>query len=406
MVFVHKKSGDLRLCIDYRELNKRTVKNAYHLPRPEEAQDHLARSAVFSSLDLWIGYWQLPIHEEDRLKNSFLNRPRTWTIPVLPNALSIRCTIINPASHGQGLSWTPICYNLPRQCADTLPMTRNMRSTFEKCFSVSPKLGSHFKGRNAASACPKLHSTYLGHVFSSEGMKPDPQKISAVKEWTMPTDVSSLCSFLGLASYYRRYIQGFADIAALLHHLTSKGVAFHWDTTFQSAFEQFKVEFTKIPVLSFPDFSQAAATFHLQRDGSAIGIGAVLEQNGHVIAYASHVLSSPERNYSVIQRECLAVVYALKHFRHYLLGRHFILLTDQAPLLWLSAQKMEGMLARWPLAMQEYSFTAQHWKGKDNGNADALSCQSQPERDGTVSLCLLPTGRTFDSTSRMTLSYR
>ena len=167
---------------------------------------------------------------------------------------------------------------------------------------------------------------YLGYVFSSEGMKPDPQKISAVKEWNTPTDVSGLRSFLGLASYYRRYIQRFAGIAAPLHHLTSKGVAFHWDTACQSAFEELKVEPTKTPVLAFPDFSQAAAPFHLQTDASARGIGAVLKQDGHVIAYTSRVLSSEERNYSVIQRECLAVVYALKQFRHYLLGRNFILI--------------------------------------------------------------------------------
>ena len=216
-------------------------------------------------------------------------------------------------------------------------------------------------------------------------MKPDPQKISAVKEWSTPTNVSSLLSFLGLASYYRRYIRGFADIAAPLHRLTSKGVAFQWDTTCQSAFEQLKVELTKTPVLAFPDFSQTAAAFHLQTDASAVGIRAVLEQDGHVIAYASRVLSSSERNYSVIQRECLAVVYALKQFRHYLLGRHFIVLTDHAPLLWLSAQKMEGMLARWALAMQEYSFAMQYRKGKDNGNADALSRRSQPDSPGTVS---------------------
>ena len=143
---------------------------------------------------------------------------------------------------------------------------------------------------------------YLGHLFSSEGMEPDPQKISAVKEWNTPTDVSSLLSFLGLACCYRRYIQGFADIAAPLHRLTSKGVAFQWDTTCQSAFEQLKVELTKTPVLAFPDFSQTAAAFHLQTDASAMGIGAVLEQDGHVIAYASQVQSSSERNYSVFQR--------------------------------------------------------------------------------------------------------
>ena len=127
-----------------------------------------------------------------------------------------------------------------------------------------------------------------------------------------------------------------------------------------------------------------------------------------MIAYASRVLSSSERNYSVIQRECLAVVYALKQFRHYLLGRHFIVLTDHAPLLWLSAQKMEGMLACWALAMQEYSFTMQYRKGKDMGMLTLyLVGHSQTVMaQCLLCLCLLPTRRTFDRTSRMILSYQ
>ena len=161
----------------------------------------------------------------------------------------------------------------------------------------------------------------------------------------------------------------------------SKGVKFSWDTACQEAFNHLKTALTQAPVLAFPDFSLAAAPFQLLTDASGIGVGAVLEQNGHVIAYASRVLSTAERNYSVIQRECLAMMYALKQFRHYLLGRHFTLLTDHAPLQWLSAQKMEGMLARWALAMQEFTFTTQYQKGKDNRNADSLSRQPQSSPD-------------------------
>ena len=384
MVFVRKKSGELRLCVDYRELNKRTVKDAYPLPRPDEAQDRLAGAAVFSSLDLRNGYWQLPIHEEDRPKTAFSPGPGLGLFQFcrMPFGLS------GAPSSFQHLM-DKVCRGLPfvtTYLDDVLVHSANdedHEKHLREVFQRLTQAGLTLRGKKCHIGMSKV--AYLGHIFSSEGMKPDPQKISAVKEWNTPTDVSGLRSFLGLASYYRRYIQRFADIAAPLHHLTSKGVAFQWDMTCQSAFEELKVELTKTPVLAFPDFSQAAAPFHLQTDASARGIGAVLEQDGHVIAYASRVLSSAERNYSVIQRECLAVVYALKQFRHYLLGRHFILLTDHAPLLWLSAQKMEGMLARWALAMQEYSFTMQHRKGRNNGNADALSRRSQPDSDGAVS---------------------
>ena len=136
-----------------------------------------------------------------------------------------------------------------------------------------------------------------------------------------------------------------------------------------------KQKLTQAPVLIFPNFCPSADQFILSTDACATGIGAVLEQNKHVIAYASRTLSAAERNYSIVQRESLAIVFALKQFRHYLLGRAFKLITDHAPLQWLSCQKMEGLIARWALAMQEFDFTITYRKGVEHGNADALSRQ-------------------------------
>ena len=122
-----------------------------------------------------------------------------------------------------------------------------------------------------------------------------------------------------------------------------------------------------------PRFDRQAGTMVLQTDASGVGLGAVLEQEGHVIGYASRTLSRSESNYSVIQRECLAIVWGMKQFRHYLLGRPFQLMTDHAPLQWLAEQKSEGLLCRWALAVQEYDFSIVYRKGVSNGNADALS---------------------------------
>ena len=139
------------------------------------------------------------------------------------------------------------------------------------------------------------------------------------------------------------------------------------------------------PILKYPDFSATAKTFQLYTDASAVGIGAILEQSGHVVAYTSRSLSGSEKNYSVIQKECLVVVHALmKQFRHYLLGRKFSVVTNHAPLQWLSSQKMEGLLARWALAIQEYDYIIAYRKGLENGNADALSRKDYQDLDHTT----------------------
>ena len=164
---------------------------------------------------------------------------------------------------------------------------------------------------------------YLGHVFSIRGIEPDSTKISAVCKWPTPTNSSDLQSFLGLASYYRRYIKCSANIASPLYQLTNKGTVFVWDELCQSAFAQLKQKLTEAPFLTYPSFGPSVDQFILLTDASATGIGAVLEQNEDVVAYASRTLFASERNYSVIQRECLAIVFALKQFRLYLLGCHF-----------------------------------------------------------------------------------
>ena len=185
--------------------------------------------------------------------------------------------------------------------------------------------------------CPKL-STWAMHVFSTSGMATDHRKIVAVQEWSVPTNATEVRQFVGLASYYCRYIHQFAKP---LNALTQKATAFEWTSECQDAFNSLKRKLTQAPILAYPSFHQSASPFVLQTDVrlSAVGLGAVLEQDGYVTAYASRTLNKAEQNYSVIQKECLAVVFALKQFRHYLLGRPFRLITDHKPLQWLSAQK-------------------------------------------------------------------
>lgn len=371
-VFVPKKSGELRLCIDYRELNKKTTKDAYPLPLPDEVQDRLSGSTIFSTLDLQSGYWQLPVSTTDREKTAFCPGPGMglYEFRRMPFGLSGAPSSFQRLMDKvfRGLPFVTIYLDdiLVHSPTEELHCD-HLREVFKRLANA----GLTLRGNKCHIGLTTV--SYLGHVFSDSGMSPDPKKVHSVEKWPTPTNATEVRQFLGLASYYRRYIQRFTDIAAPLNALTQKGAQFAWTQECITAFEALKQHLVQAPVLAYPRFDPHASTFILQTDASAVGLGAILEQNGYVIAYASRSLTAPERQYSVIQRECLAVVYALKQFRQYLLGRAFTLVTDHAPLQRLLAQKMEGMLCRWTLALQEYDYQIVYRKGALNGNADALS---------------------------------
>ena len=371
-VFVPKKSGEVCICIDYRELNKRTVKDAYPLPLADEVQDRLSNSSVFSTLDLQNGYWQLLMHPDDIEKTAFSPGPGMGLYQFnrmpfgLTGAPGSFQRLMDKIMRGLPFVSTFIDDILVHS-PDAETHADHLRQVFQRLADADLTVRG-CKCRIGLSQVP-----YTGNVFTGAGMIPDDSKVKAVQEWPRPTQVSEVRQFLGLASYYRRYIENFSDIAAPLTHLTQKGVPFIWNKNCEDAFCGLKTRLTQAPVLAYPKLGPEASPFILETDASAVGLGAVLEQDKRVIAYASRTLTKSEQHYSVIQKECLAIVYALKQFRHYLLGRKFQLVTDHAPLQWLSAQKMEGMLCRWALAMQEFSFDISYRKGSLNGNADALS---------------------------------
>uniref|UniRef100_A0A8C6M0S4 ribonuclease H n=1 Tax=Nothobranchius furzeri TaxID=105023 RepID=A0A8C6M0S4_NOTFU len=232
---------------------------------------------------------------------------------------------------------------------------------------------------------------YLGHVISADGVMPDPAKVEADREWPVPCTQSELQSFLGLASYYRRFIRGFAHIARPLHQLVEKGKRFQWSNNCQVAFDGLKARLIAAPVLAHPDPDK---TFILDIDASDVGIGAVLSQVGGlgewVIAYASRALTKQERKYATTKKELLGMVVFTKHFKHYLLGREFALRTDHNSLSWLhNFQGVEGQLARWveQLACFPYKIVR---PGKLHCNVDALSrltsTHGEPQSLGQVGL--------------------
>ncbi|GFR13365.1 retrovirus-related Pol polyprotein from transposon 17.6 [Trichonephila clavata] len=198
--------------------------------------------------------------------------------------------------------------------------------------------------------------SYLGHIILAEGVRTDPDKISAVKNWKSPTDVHQLRSFLGLYIYYRKFVKDFSTIARPLHKLTKAKQKFIWMDECNNAFNKLKDALTSAPILAYPE---AGKQFILDTDASHKSIGAVLSQEidgqERVIAYFSKCLSRPERNYCVTRKELLAIVKAVEHFHPYLYGRRFLLRTDHASLTWLlNFKNPEGQVARWIQRLQEF----------------------------------------------------
>ena len=238
---------------------------------------------------------------------------------------------------------------------------------------------------------------FLGHAVSREGVKTDPSKTAAVEEWPSPCNVRELRSFLGFCTYYRRFVKGFANIAAPLHALTKDGTAFKWTSTCQNSFDSLKAALVQAPVLQYPEPTKP---FILDTDASSTGIGAVLSQvhDGieHVVAYFSRALSAPEKNYCVTRKELLAVVDTVRHFHVYLYGSTFTIRSDHSALQWLQKLKdPEGQLARWMARLGQYHYEVVHRPGERHTNADALSrrpcprdCRYCSRREGHMELCV------------------
>ena len=370
VLFVKKKDGSLRLCIDYRQLNRVTIRNQYPLPRIDELFDQLQGSRVYSKIDLRSGYHQLRVQESDVPKTAFRTRYGHYEFLVMPfgltNAPAAFMDLMNRVFQPYLDRFVIVFID------DILVYSGSSEEHSEPLRIVLQTL----RERQLYAKLSKCQFwldrvAFLGHVISVEGVSVDPQKIEAVVNWKPLKNVSEVRSFLGLAGYYRKFVEGFSKIAAPLTKLTRKDVKYDWVDACQKSFDELKGRLTSAPVLALPNGRDG---FVVYSDASRQGLGCVLMQKDRVIAYASRQLKKHEQNYPTHDLELAAVVFALKIWRHYLYGVPCRIFTDHKSLKYIFTQKELNLRQRrWLELIKDYDCTIEYHPGKANVVADALS---------------------------------
>lgn len=362
-----------RLVLDYRLLNNCIQDDKFPLPCITDILDSLSGAVYFSHLDLSQGYYQIELEKESRQCTAFVTDKGQFQMTRLPMGLKI-----SPSSFSRAMSIAMAGLN-NSSCFiyldDLIVFGNSLTSHNQNLVKILDRLRQvNLKLNPKKCDFLKQEILYLGHLISKEGVAPDPEKTKAILNFPVPKDANETKRFVAFANYYRKHIANFADIASPLNFLSKKGVPFRWDSRCQQAFEGLKQALMNPPVLQYPNFSETN-TFILKTDASNVALGAILSnENDKPVAYASRSLNSHERNYPVIDKELLAICFAVKTFRTYLYGRKFIIYTDHRPLVYLFGMtNPSSRLTKFRLLLEEYTYEVRYLKGKTNVAADALS---------------------------------
>ena len=374
IVNVKKKDGTNRLCVDFRKLNRVTVFDNEPMANAEDIYAKLKDDQYLTKLDLAKGYWQIPVKVEDREKTAFVTPDGCYQFKRMPfglvNSTATFNRMMRRAFDGvkdadkfvddllaHTKTWDEHIYTLREIFARLRSARLNVRPT--KCFIGFSDL------------------EFVGHQIGNGTLRPSQDKVDEIMKAQRPQTKRQVRAFIGCIGFYRQFIPNFATIAVPLTDLTKKGQpnVVKWGNAQEAAFHTLKKLLSMDPILRVPDFNQP---FILQTDASDNGLGAVLTQDfddiRHPVAFASKKLLPREKRYSTIEKECLAIVWAIKKFYIYLYGREFVVETDHQPLVYIGQSKFtNSRIMRWALFLQNFRFRVINVKGKENVMADYLS---------------------------------
>jgi hypothetical protein len=370
VLFVEKKDGTQRMCVDYRSLNKVTIKNKYPLLRIEDLFDQMKGASVFSKIDSRSGYHQLKIRESDIPKIAFRTRYGLYEYTVMSFGL------INAPAYFMYLMNKVFMEYLDKFVVVFIDDILIFSKTEEEHEKHLRMVLEKFRSNQLYAKFSKCEFwltevAFLGHVISAGGISVDPSKVKDMLNWMPPMNASEIQSFLGLAGYYRQFIKDFSKIAKPMTRLLEKNKDFDWTAECQVSFEELKKRLTSAPVLILPDITKK---FDIYCDDSRQGLGCVLMQDGQVVSYASRQLSKHEENYPTHDLELAAVVHALKIWRHNLIGHRCEIYNDYKSLKYIFTQNdLNLRQQRWLELIKDYDLGINYHPRKANVVADALS---------------------------------
>jgi hypothetical protein len=374
ILFVKKKDGTMRMCVDYRALNNVTIKNSYPLPRVDELFDRLQGAKYFSKIDLRSGYHQIRILAEDIPKTAFRTRYGHFEFMVLPFGLTNAPGTFMHLMHETFREYLDDFVLVFLD--DILIFSKTLEEHEQHVRKVLETLAkSKLYAKESKCEFFKTEVEFLGHIVGRDGVRMMEDKVQAVAEWPVPKNVRDVRAFLGTAGYYRKFIKDFSHISAPITELTKEQVKFEWASAHQAAFVALKNAMQTAPVLALPD---PKLPFVVHTDASGFAIGAVLMQDHgkglQPIAFLSKKMLDAETRYPVHEQELLAIIHALSSWRHYLYGAKFKVMTDHKSLQYFKTQPvLSGRQSRWKDVIANFDFDIEYIKGELNPVADGLS---------------------------------